>query len=369
MGTTQPGLGKEGDLSKPIIEALLLQKQNGKLSNSALENWVNTFENEYDIYYKHSSEEKQEDLSDAEIQFEALHKEVEDEYATKKFNSLVPQHKLLDSTIAKDKLKLSHKKSFRENLKKTSKDPNLQNDEMIKSFHHQPEKMNPPCKYPAVKNPFEIKNSPRNGKKILSSNVARENKQNPSEQLLLGKGPSNSSIQINKSNISKETELANSNNEEGIPTKHLTQEEKLNLTEIHSNKPVIENNEYEDIKVFKKRTKKKNKKVPILETIANEPNISCMDQMKQEEKDKNKKLVNEVKHKLNADGPSKPFETFQNCLFATFTTCVPWCIMKKIYWKKDMKSEELFTVTSRRNSRTRIRWRSKQYQGNRETQL
>merc|ERR1712106_898499 len=104
---------KKGEkVSRPVMEALLAQKQQGKLSNSALEHWVSKFEDEYEVYYKHSSEEKQEDLSDIEAQFEALHKQVEDEYATKKFNFCVPQHTLLDSSIAKDKVKLSHKKSF-----------------------------------------------------------------------------------------------------------------------------------------------------------------------------------------------------------------------------------------------------------------
>ena len=30
---------------------------------------------------------------------------------------------------------------------------------------------------------------------------------------------------------------------------------------------------------------------------------------------------------------NQPFMALQNCLFSVFTKCVPWCIMRKIYWK------------------------------------
>ena len=32
--------------------------------------------------------------------------------------------------------------------------------------------------------------------------------------------------------------------------------------------------------------------------------------------------------------PAKPFERFQEFLFKTFTTIVPWCLMKKVYWRR-----------------------------------
>ena len=68
------------------------------------------------------------------------------------------------------------------------------------------------------------------------------------------------------------------------------------------------------------------------------------------------KATTEKEHqKQKVKGPQKPFESFQNCLFTTFTACVPWCMMKQVYWKKDRKSEELFTITARRNSRTRVK--------------
>ena len=32
------------------------------------------------------------------------------------------------------------------------------------------------------------------------------------------------------------------------------------------------------------------------------------------------------------DVKTKPFRRMENCLFSCFTTCVPWCVMRKIYW-------------------------------------
>ena len=29
---------------------------------------------------------------------------------------------------------------------------------------------------------------------------------------------------------------------------------------------------------------------------------------------------------------SKPFHRLENCLFSCFTSCLPWCLMRRIYW-------------------------------------
>ena len=29
---------------------------------------------------------------------------------------------------------------------------------------------------------------------------------------------------------------------------------------------------------------------------------------------------------------SKPFRRFESCLFSCFTSCLPWCLMRRIYW-------------------------------------
>ena len=45
----------------------------------------------------------------------------------------------------------------------------------------------------------------------------------------------------------------------------------------------------------------------------------------------------------NEEDPARPFERFQEFLFKTFTTLVPWCLMKKVYWKRwdTLKSQYL----------------------------
>jgi len=48
-----------------------------------------------------------------------------------------------------------------------------------------------------------------------------------------------------------------------------------------------------------------------------------------------------------------PFENLQNCLFSFFTKIVPWCMMKRVYWKRDKKSEELYERTARMNAKNR----------------
>merc|ERR1712192_35664 len=51
--------------------------------------------------------------------------------------------------------------------------------------------------------------------------------------------------------------------------------------------------------------------------------------------------------------PARPFERFQEFLFKTFTTLVPWCLMKKVYWKRDRQSEQRFEDYSRRGSQSK----------------
>jgi len=48
-----------------------------------------------------------------------------------------------------------------------------------------------------------------------------------------------------------------------------------------------------------------------------------------------------------------PFQNLQNSLFSMFTAIVPWCMMKKVYWKRDKRSEELYERTSRLNAKNK----------------
>jgi len=400
MATVQARIRKGDTVSQPVMEALLAQKQQGKLSNSALEHWVNKFEDEYEVYYKDSSEEKQEDLSDIEAQFEALHKQVEEEYATRKFNSSVPQHTLLDSTIAKQKVKLSHKKSFSSKVSKNVNDKTSTEAKQVDD-------------YPAGKNPFEEEDSgcgsPRIGVRTQSSNIARDIKhpkpthQTVAESFILGTEP----IVTNTGGCDKNITEKIQSQQDFFPVTHLTEKEKKILIEKEKNRNRIDTknqtsdqNDYEDVNVFKKRTKKKKKKSDpvqlLVEAKANDieniqktnkmednkkgqtesvikaddilPTISKkeldkkevstsqgVDQKGDNPKEDSNTTLEKEQQKPKLKGPKKPFESFQNCLFATFTACVPWCMMKQVYWKKDRKSEELFTITARRNSRTRVK--------------
>jgi len=48
-----------------------------------------------------------------------------------------------------------------------------------------------------------------------------------------------------------------------------------------------------------------------------------------------------------------PFENVQKSLFSFFTAVVPWCLMKRVYWKRDKRSEELYERTTRMNAKNR----------------
>ena len=407
MSSIQSRITRKGEtISQPVMEALLAQKQQGKLSNSALEHWVNKFEDEYEVYYKDSSEEKQEDLSDIESQFEALHKEVEDEYATKKFNSCVPQHTLLDSSFAKGKVKLNHKKSFSSKVK-LPKEPMDQSYEISRTQEEPPRIMNL-----NKRNPFEEESSPygspRSGIRMQSSNIARDikhPKHNTEDMFKLGTEPTVTTVKQTKKTAERKQK-----HQDFIPIAHLTEEEMNKIIESQKKKDRNDNsnqsseqNDYEDVKVFKKRTKKNKKDIPVNEIedtskhsfnnrelkkkdstfvfdrIEQKLNVehpkkqfrndlseikeNKMHSSKEEDMIENKVALDEAEQKQKVKGPKKPFESFQNCLFTTFTACVPWCMMKQVYWKKDRKSEELFTITARRNSRSRIKMKFREQNG------
>ena len=412
MAKVQSRITRKGEtISQPVMEALLAQKQQGKLSNSALEHWVNKFEDEYEVYYKDSSEEKQEDLSDIEAQFEVLHKEVEDEYATKKFNSSVPQHTLLDSSLAKGKVKLNHKKSFSSKVKEP-KEPKAQNNEIHRKQEEPPKIMNPNKRNP-VEEESSPYGSPRSGIRMQSSNIARDIKHtkhahNTQDMFRLGTEPTVKQT--------KKTAERKQKHQDFIPIARLTEEEMNKIIESQNKKDKddkddnsnqsSEQNDYEDVKVFKKRTKKKKKDIPVneIEDTSKHPfnnrelkkkdtneaafvfdrieqklnvekpkkqfrnDLSEIKENKihssEEEDMKDSKVaLDEAEQKQTVKGPKKPFESFQNCLFTTFTACVPWCMMKQVYWKKDRKSEELFTINARRNSRTRTKMKFREQNG------
>merc|ERR1712098_881113 len=166
--------------------------------------------------------------------------------------------------------KLSHKKSFSSKAKESKVTKNQGDTTFIER----------PCaiisikqeeNYPPEKNPFEEDDSgcgsPRIGVRTQSSNLARDTKhpkptQQTSDPFVLGKEPS-----VKPSMVSKNNNKNLHKQQEFFPITHLTEKEKNNLIEMekHRKKNDTKNltsdqNDYEDVNVFKKRTKKKKKK-------------------------------------------------------------------------------------------------------------
>lgn len=82
-------------MSRPVLEALLSQRSQGRLTGSALECWVERFE----VYHSQTFGGRHEE--DVELQFQALNREFEAEYATVSLDSSVPQHTPLDCSASR----------------------------------------------------------------------------------------------------------------------------------------------------------------------------------------------------------------------------------------------------------------------------
>ena len=76
------------------------------------------FENEYELYYKRAAADDDTEADGVEEAFEALHRAAEAEqqllYASRKFDTAVPRHALLDTSLNKNKSKPGHRQSARE---------------------------------------------------------------------------------------------------------------------------------------------------------------------------------------------------------------------------------------------------------------
>ena len=294
------------------------------------------FENEYELYYKKAAADDDIEADDGvEEAFEALHRAAEAEqqllYASRKFDTAVPRHALLDTSLNKNKSRPGHRQAARERGRQQVEE----------------------------KKPVKVENSNMKiGSKILSTNAAREwsfkqketSPSNPKKVFLLG--------------IEPEVTRA---------SKNILAENKQTLSQL---------NEYEDIRVFQKRKKRKSKNVDTSESvdqksvshkeeklftkreevipIASVNDVSNDDNSNlksNEEANYSKNRRKTIKtQKIIPDGEEKkPFESFQNCLFTIFTSCVPWSCMRRVYWRREHRSEDIFTKTSRRNSREKFR--------------
>ena len=274
------------------------------------------FENEYELYYKRAAADDDIEADDGvEEAFEALHRAAEAEqqllYASRKFDTAVPRHALLDTSLNKNKSRPGHRQSARERGRQ------------------QVEERKPVT---------EENSNMKIGTTIVSTNAAREFRQKE-------KSPRNKKKVFNL----------------GIEPDVIKSSENI-LTVQKQKFPQL--NEYEDIRVFQKRKKKKNySNVDTSESVDQKSNFHNKEKMNRDEaivevanvSNSLKKTIDTRNMKSKSDEEKKPFESFQNCLFTIFTSCVPWSCMRRVYWRKEHKSEDIFTKTSRRNSRGKFR--------------
>ena len=247
------------------------------------------FEAEYEECYLSVTQGQDQDGADTEAEFESLlaqhqYKEnLEEKYATKKFDASVPRHTLLDSSAARNKARLNPRHSYRE------KTTNTLTENSIRSQH----------------------NAANSGSPKLSNNLT------------------------NTARSSKVTRKLCLNDQTFLSEPRVTSSS--------------DQNQYEDVQVFKKRTKKKN---PIQEAdmfVSEVKNISV--KYSNQEKNSREKCPATGGQEIDIDTKKAPFERFQNCLFSLFTCCVPWTCMKKVYWKSHDRKQEDFSSISRRNRR------------------
>ena len=93
------------------------------------------------------------------------------------------------------------------------------------------------------------------------------------------------------------------------------------LTSLKRNKQNVKNN----ILVKQRKCPDESLYEDLVENIRVQPENRFVDTFKEERcSDYNSEDLNE----------SKPFRRLETCLFSCFTSCVPWCLMRRIYWNK-----------------------------------
>ena len=93
------------------------------------------------------------------------------------------------------------------------------------------------------------------------------------------------------------------------------------LGSLTRNKPNVKNN----ILVKQRKCPDESLYEDLVENIRVQPENRFVDTFKEERcSDYNSEDLNK----------SKPFRRLETCLFSCFTSCVPWCLMRRIYWNK-----------------------------------
>ena len=253
------------------------------------------FEAEYEECYL--SVTQGQDGADTEAEFEALLKQhqhsenLEEKYASKKFDASVPRHTLLDTSTARNKVRRNPRQSYREKTTNTLIENTTRRSQYNAANSGSPKLSN------------NLTNTAR------SSKVTRK-------------------VCLNDQTFSSE------------PPGSLSSDQ----------------NQYEDVQVFRKRTKKKN---PLQEPEMFVSEVKNISVKYANPEDTLREIFPAQKDKESSDktvvavAPKAPFERFQNCLFSLFTCCIPWTCMKKVYWKSHNRKQEDFSSISRRNRRSK----------------
>lgn len=335
------------DMSRPVLQALLTQKSQGRLTGSALECWVDRFE----VYHLESSSGNVRD-EDVEAQFQALNSEFEAEYASATFNSSVPAHTPLDCSAAK--ARVTRQKSFNKAM--------------------------PAAKAaPSAKAPFQPPLASPRVRQYQPSNVARELKQKlevvrggevGSHDFVLGQEPQGGVPKEHQGGIPKEGLPKEPDVKPSTASRFPFLQRVTNSLERRP-KPKTEpktyygnrNNDkekqptpepyYEEIAVMRKRKKKEPPTTPTPCTKDLYEEILLDDLYEQVPSGPITKDSRSRDEQSLKEESARPFERFQDFLFKTFTTLVPWCLMKRVYWKRDTRSEQRFEDHSRRGSQFR----------------
>lgn len=331
----------QDEMSRTVLEALLTQRSEGRLTGSALESWVDRFE----LYHTEAATANM----DVDAQFEALHREFESEYATSKFDSSIPLHTPLDSTAAKHKVTLAKKKSFSSSnrpslpsmsplskdppsMSPLSMDPPSMSPVSISPLSKAPPSMSPaPKDLPTTGAPFSYLTSPRQ-RQSQASNIARNLKQQEeqSQTIVLGKEP----------DVEQSAPIPAPTHTRFPFLRHITDSLDRRARTPVSAPP---DSQYEEIAISKgRKTETK---------LCKEERSECGVQTRIETQTP-QQTKTQTQDKRDP-GPSKPFERLHDCLFHAFTACVPWWLMRKVYWKREQQSEQKFVASARRSSQTR----------------
>jgi len=370
---------KEG-VSPTLLTALLRQREEGKLEASALHTWVERFEKDFTECQRKSGELSEESV---EAQFQALHAELMGIYESAGLNNgnvakpktaaptrdykqqldellSLPTHQPLDSSPAKHKLKLRRAQTNNKGKDKVGVEastPKL--GSRFQASNATRDLITKTCAQPTNQKTIQPRTKPANtdfrlGKEpdvvaVTQGDTCRAELSSPKSFArpdFVRKITDSLERRNNKPSL---RETVGKNEEFSLQAKAPRRQK-------HREKDRAPNPfaDYEEFYVATTTSSTTTSSAaPIGVNATTTRFIPDASSTTASADDWSEPDLSTLKSKKKSTGPKAPFEKFQNCLFSTFTMCAPWCIMKKVYWKRDTTSEEIFAVNVRRNSRVR----------------